>query len=347
MMNVKQAKEIARQWVVEQASTISGFQGAFFHGSINGLPDDTLLPATSDVDVVVVLADPHPPGKTGKFIYHDLLLDVSFLSAHQLQSPEQVLGQYAIAGSFRSPGIILDPSGQLTELQAVVSQNFAKRQWVVKRCEDARNKVLRHLDSANPTDPFHDQVIGWVFATGVTTHILLVAGLKNPTVRQRYRATRELLADYGYLDFYETLLAMLGCARMSRQRVKHHLAALAEAFDVAVDVIETPFPFASDISASGRPVAIDGSRDLIQRGDYREAIFWVVVTFSRCQAVLYHDAPVELQNKFSPDYRHLLDDLGILSPADLQRRSEQLRHFLPRVWEVAEAIIAANPEIDD
>jgi hypothetical protein len=61
-------------------------------------------------------------------------------------------------------------------------------------------------------------VTAWLFATGVTTHVLLVAGLKNPTVRQRYVATRELLADYGRVDFYETLLELLGCAQMSRAR---------------------------------------------------------------------------------------------------------------------------------
>jgi hypothetical protein len=189
--------------------------------------------------------------------------------------------------------------------------------------------------------------MAWVFATGVICHILLVAGLVNPTVRQRYLATRQLLAAHGYLEFYETLLAMLGCAQMSKERVEHHLAALAEVFDVAVAMIKTPFPFASDISESGRPVAIDGCRDLITRGYHREAVFWMVVTFSRCQAVLDHDAPVAMQNRFSPDYRRLLGDLGIASSADLQRRGEQIRHFLPRVWEMAEALIVANPEIDD
>jgi hypothetical protein len=345
-MTVKHAKDVARQWVIEEASQVPGFCGAFYHGSTNWLPDDAALPAASDLDVMVVLADTNPPIKLGKFIYRGVMLEVSYLPWDQLQSPQLVLGQSHMAGSFAVPSIIVDPSGQLTRLQAAVSSEYARRPWVRKRCEHARDKILNNLQALNEPNPFHDQVAAWLFAAGVTTHILLVAGLKNPTVRRRYVAARELLAEYGHLDFYETLLELLGCARMSRERVGQHLAALAEAFDAAKSVIKTPFPFASDISDIARPIAIDGSRDLIERGSYREAIFWIVATYSRCQKVLHHDASVEMQEQFSPGYRELLADLGITSFADLQQRGEQVRQSLPRVWEVAEAIMAANPGID-
>ena len=346
-MIVKDAKDVAHQWVIEEASKAPGFYGAFYHGSTNWLLDDAALPATSDVDVMIVLADPNPPDKLGKFIYRDVILEASYLSSDQLQSPDLILGQSHMAGSFRTPSIILDPSGQLTKLQAAVSKDYAKRQWVYKRCEHARDKVLRNLQGLNESEPFHDQVVPWLFATGVTTHVLLVAGLKNPTVRRRYVAAQELLTEYSHLDFYETLLEMLGCAQMSRVRVEHHLAALTDVFDVAKAVIKTPFFFASDISDIGRPIAVDGSRELIERGYHREAIFWMVATYSRCQKVLYHDAPVEMQDRFSPGYRQLLGDLGITSFADLQQRREQVKGLLPRVWEVAEAIMAANPGIED
>lgn len=346
-MRVKAAKDVARQWVIEEASRSPGFYGAFYAGSTNWLPDDAALPATSDVDIWVILTESNPPDKLGKFIYRDVILEVSYLPSEQLQSPDLILSDYHRAGSFRTPNIILDPSGQLTKLQAAVSKDYAKRQWVYKRCEHARNKVLERLQGLNEAEPFHDQVIVWLFATGVTTHVLLVAGLKNPTVRQRYVAAQKLLADYGYLDFYKTLLEMLGCAQISRARVEYHLAALTEGFDVAKEVVKTSFFFTSDISDIARPIAIEGSWGLIERGYHREALFWMVVTYSRCQKVLYHDGPMEMQDQFSPGYRQLLGDLGVTSFADLQQRNEQVRELLPRVWEVAEAIIAANPGIED
>src|SRR3954454_17782360 len=143
-MRVQQAKEVARQWVLAAADQIPGFSGAFYHGSVNGLPDEAVLPATSDVDIIVVLADPNPVDKLGKFRYRDVLLEVSYLPAEQLRSAEGVLGQYHLAGSLRTASIIVDPTGQLTPLQAAVAKDLAKRRWVYKRCEQARNKVLNN-----------------------------------------------------------------------------------------------------------------------------------------------------------------------------------------------------------
>jgi hypothetical protein len=346
-MLIKQAKDVARRWVLEEASSAPGFAGAFYHGSTNWLPDDAALPATSDLDVMVVFDEPDPPVKPGKFRYRGVLLEVSYLPSDQVRSPDLVLGQYHLAGSFRTPGIILDPSGRLTALQVAVSKEYAKRQWVYRRCEDARERVLRNLRSLDAAAPFHDQVTAWLFGAGVTTHVLLVAGLKNPTVRGRYVAVRQLLAEYGQSSFYNTLLELLGCARMDRAQVAQHLAALTEAFDAAEEVVTTPFPFAADLSDQARPIAIDGSRELIARGDHREAIFWMVATYSRCEKVLYHDAPTEMQGRFTPGYRRLLSALGITAFADLQRRGEQVKECLPQVWRVAEAIMAANPGIEE
>lgn len=346
-MFVKHAKEVGRQWVIEVASKMPDFSGAFYHGSTNWLPDNAALSTNSDLDIMVVLANPNPPVKPGKFIYKNVLLEVSYLPLNQLQSPELVLSQSHLAGSFRVPSVILDPSGQLTELQRAVSKDYAKRQWIYKRCEHARDKVLQNLQGINEGEPFHDQVVPWLFGVGVTTHILLVAGLKNPTVRRRYVAVKELLAEYGYSDFYHTLLEMLGCDRMSKTQAEQHLTRLASVFDIAKTMVKTPFFFAADISDIARSIAIDGSRELIEGGYHREAVFWMVATYSRCQMILYHDAPDEISDKFSPGYRLLLNDLGITTFADIQQRSEQVKKLLPRIWDVAEAIIAANPEIED
>jgi hypothetical protein len=346
LMNIKQARDVARQWVIEEASSLPGFHGAYYAGSTNWLPDDAPLPATSDVDVMIVLADANPPTKLGKFIYRDALLEASYLSRDRLRSPDLVLGDYHLAGGFRTPSVILDPSGELADLQAAVSKDFAKRRWVYKRCEQARDKTLRgyQLDEA---EPLHDQVIAWLFPAGITTHVLLVAGLKNPTVRRRYAAVRELLMEYDHTEFFEPLLELLGCARMSRARVEQHLSALASAFDVAKAVIKTPFPFASDISDIARPIAIDGSRELIEHGFHREAIFWMVATYSRCQNIFSQDAPEETRERLGKGYQRLLGDIGITSFADLQPRSEQVKSLLPHVWEVTETILAANPGIEE
>ncbi|MBA3451013.1 MAG: hypothetical protein H0T18_07370 [Chloroflexia bacterium] len=338
------AKDIARRWVREEASRIPGAVGAFFHGSITSLPNNETLPATSDVDVMVVLDGPEPPPKPGKFLYRDVMLEVSYLPAAQVRTPELVLGQYHLAGSFRAPGVIWDSSGRLTALQSAVARDYAKRRWVQRRCEHARDKMLGGFP-LDETDPFPDQVNAWLFPAAITTHVLLVAGLRNPTVRTRYIAARRLLTEYGHRELYAPLLALLGCAGMSQARAAHHLAALTEAFDAAKSVVKTPFLFVSDISDTARPIAIDGSRELIDRGDHREAIFWMVATWTRCQMVFAHDAPA-MAERYDRGYRELLGDLGIASFADLQRGKDQIAQFTPRLWDVAQAILAANPDIE-
>ncbi len=346
-MTVKQAREAARHWVIEKADGIPGFCGAYTAGSTNWLPDDADLTATSDLDIMVVLADPNQADGRGKFIYRDILLEVSYLSSDRINSSGLMLSDYHLAPSFRTANIILDPAGKLNALLATVRRDYAKRQWVSKRCANARTKVLEYLRSINEESPLHDQVVAWLFAAGITTHVLLVAGLRNPTVRARYTAVRELLADYGHVEFQETLLAVLGSAQMGRERVEQHVATLTDIFDAAKEAIRTPFPFASDVSDIARPIAIDGSLEIIERGYHREAMFWIAVTHSRCQKVLSHDAPEEMTQRFRNSYRELVGDLGVPSFAAVQRRCAEVERILPQAWELAEAIIAANQGIED
>ncbi len=346
-MLVRDAKEIARQWVSEEGSRIAGFCAAYHAGSAIWLPSGSTIPPTSDVDVMVVISDLDHPARRGKFLYRDVLLDVSYVPSDQLGSPDQVLGDYHLAGAFRRPSIIADPSGRLATLLPVVSTDYPRRRWVRKRCEHAMSRVRENLRSMSATLPLHDRFTAWLFATGITAHVLLAAGLKNPTVRGRYVAVRDLLSEYERPEFHETLLKLLGSAGMSPERVEQHLDRLALAFDAAASVISTPFPFASDITEASRPIAIDGSRDLIERGLHREAVFWIAATYARSQKVLHHDAPPEMTQEFSPGFRQLLGDLGIATSAELQHRSQEVEKFLPVLWEEAEAIMAANHAIED
>jgi hypothetical protein len=341
-MLVAQARAVARRWVLDDASAAPAFAGAFFVGSATALAPAATLPPTSDVDVRVVVDVPDPPDKIGKFAHDGVLLDVSYVSADRLRSPDQVLGDYLLAGDMRWSELIADPTGQLAATRAVVAERFARRAWVRRRCAHARDGVLHRLRGLRDSDPLSDQVISWVFPTGAVTYVLLVAGLRNPTVRRRYVVVRELLAEHGRVDLYETLLELLGCQRMTPRRVEHHLAALAHAFDAASAVADAPFIFASDISRAARPIAIDGSRELIRQGDHREAVFWMVATYAKCQKILAHGAAPTTRDACEVGLRELIGDLGIASVADLEERRRRVEDVLPRVCDVAEAIITGT-----
>jgi hypothetical protein len=340
-MQVAQAKRIARDWVLDEGSRLPGFIGAYFAGSVNWLPDEAALPPASDLDVNLVFGGDDPLPARHKLNRDGVLIEISHLPLDRLRSPEQVLGDFALAGGFRVPSVILDPTGHLAALQAVVSRDFADSARVRRRCEQAEKTLHAYLDGPNEAAPLHRQIIGWVFGTSVTALLPLIAALRNPTVRRRYVAVRELLAERGRLDLYELLLELLGCAAMRRAQVEHHLAALAEVYDSATSAIRSPFPFAADVSALTRPIAIDGSRDLIERGLHREAVFWLVVTHGRCQEVLAVDAPWEAA-RFTPACRDLLADLGVASFAGRRQRAEQVKALLPQIWAVVDEIIASQ-----
>lgn len=346
-MKVGEARATARQWVIDQASSIPGFRGAYTAGSTNWLPDEADLTTTSDVDIMVVLTDLNQAFARGKFRYRGVLLEASYLREDQIRSPDLVLSDYHLAPSFRTTNIMLDPSGHLTALRAMVCRDYAKRKWVRQRCASARDKVLWHLRSVHEGAPLHDQVIACLFAAGATTHVLLVAGLRNPTVRARYVAVRELLEVSDQLELHETILDLLGSGQMTCGRVGQHLATLTATFDAASRASKESFSFASDLSDIARPIAIDGSLELMEGGYHREAMFWIAVTHSRCQKVLSGGAPGGLPQSFSDSYGDLVRELGITSFAEVRRRCAEVERFLPRLRAVAEEIIAANKGIED
>ncbi|MFD7812878.1 hypothetical protein ACFV6E_08035 [Streptomyces sp. NPDC059785] len=344
-MQVGLGRSNAAVWVARHARSVAGFRGAYFSGSTVGLPDHAELPPSSDIDIVVTAQD-DPPVKPGKLRYRDTLLEVSYLPWSQLQSADEVLASYHLAGSFRTDTIIDDPTGHLRGLQARVSAEFATRPWVRRRCQDARRRIETRLAAIDSSAPFHEQVTAWLFPTGVNTHVLLVAALRNPTVRLRYLAARDVLTDYGHPGLYPELLDLLGCRHLSARRIQHHLHELTATFDATADVAKTPFFFSSDITEAARPIAIDGSQDLIDRGDHHEAVFWIIATFARCHTILAADAP-ELHHALAPAFRAAVTDLGIGSTEDILHRAGEVTRFLPRLWRTAEDILASNPGISE
>jgi len=338
-MIAREANAAAARWVAREAAGTPGFAGAFFHGSIVGMPDDQTVAATSDLDLMVVRDGAPPPVKPGKIVEDGVVLDVTDLAWDELGMAEHVLGQYHLAGSFRFPSVIADPTGCLLPLQEAVAAGFAERHWVRRRCADAVERIERNLRGAAAAELFHDKVTSWLFGTGVTTHVPLVAALRNPTVRTRYAAVRDLLVEHDRRADYEMLLHLQGSAGMTRSQVDGHLVALGEVFDVAAAAVTTPVYYASDISPEARSIAIDGSRELIERGDHREAVFWIVATYARCLSILHRDAPPEASLQFDPAFRALLGDLGVTSPADIEGRATEVRAAIPWLLGVAEVIM--------
>jgi hypothetical protein len=325
-MTAGKCRELARLCIADEAERVSGFCAAYTAGSLNWMADDADLPAGSDIDIMVVVAGGDLAGGRRKFVRDGALLEVSYLNFDLFESPDRVLRDYHLAPSLYAAKFVFDPEGRLEAVRDLLRRDYKKPRWIRARCEAAREKVLKTLRSAD------DPVMSCLFGAGITTHVLLAAGLRNPTVRGRYAAVRELLAESGFGEFHETLLGLLGSQRISSERAAMHAAALGEVFDAACACPPTSFPFAADIQECARPAAIDASREMIGRGDHREAMFWIAVTWRRCMAVLDTD-------RFRDGFREVLCDLGLSSDAGMRQRRLEIERTLPRVWEIAEQII--------
>ncbi|WP_049568404.1 hypothetical protein [Streptomyces sp. SBT349] len=350
-MDMGTARAAASDWVRSRGSREPGFRGAYFAGSTVGLPDAAPVPLGSDIDVMVVTEGPAneaPGGKLGKFRHQAALIEVTHLPRELLADPERVLASYHLAGPFATDTVIADPTGKLARLREAVAPRFAEPVWVRRRFGEAAGKAERGLRSLDPAAPWPRLVMSWLFPTGVATHVLLAAGLRNPTVRLRYVAVRELLAAHGLLDLHEELLALLGSAALTAERAEEHLHALAGTFDAAAHVARTPFPYSSDLTPAARPIAIDASLALIRSGAHREVAFWLAATFARCHTVLDADAPEARRRASAPAFDALLADLGVGTRGDLLARADAVLAHLPRVREAAEGILqAAAAEMSD
>jgi hypothetical protein len=336
-MKVAAARVAARDWVQQHAASEPGFVGAYFSGSTIYLPADAEVPIGSDIDVMIA-SDREESSHRTKFVHRGALLEASHHPWRLFSSLETIPS----AHSLRLDGsIIADPSGRLAPLQAALARQFAEPAQVRRRSEVIWHQTRQALGQLDPLAPWPQQVMGWVFTTSWTALLPLVAAVRNPTVRLRYLAARELLREYGLEQTYPRLLELLGCLHLRLDRAAQHLDELTRTFDLAAEVARTPFPFSCDITPIARPIAIDGIRAQLQQGNHREVVFWLVATATRCHSILVADAP-ELERERSPAFAALLADLGIQSPADLASRAQAVIAFLPMLWETTEAILARN-----
>jgi hypothetical protein len=333
---VDEARKVVAAWVARHVAPDPSFRGAFLTGSTTALPRTAVLPQTSDVDLTVLVAAAAPRAglrPSGKRLVDGLLVDVSYLDEAALADPALVAASFVYAPSFRGGGVgavLADPTGHLARLEAAIASAFATPAAVRARLADVHRRIRTRLTALDPDAPWAEVVMAWVFPTSLTAVAALVAALRTPTVRLRYLRAREVVPAAEY----DRLLTLLGCADLGPAVVARHLDALAERFDEAAAVLARtsgpPSSFNADLTPAARPIAIDGSRALIDGGDHREAVFWIVATAARCQSVLNARVPA-LAREREPAFRALVADLtGLHTPTAVRSgRDAVLAALLP------------------
>lgn len=307
---------IATNWI---ASSGLEFSAAIIGGSVGYAEPDALLGPAQDIDCYLIVDGDAPEGKIGKILVQGALLDISWIPWSALENAEDD----AFMASLLKYGRIIEDDGRLTTLQAKIKRDFLTSETLTERVDSIREKIRTGLavDSSHLSHP--EQVLNWLFPATLVTHYALAISGAPMTVRRRF-----LAAKYLYLpENYEPLLALFSFDTVTRQQAQSWLDFTARLFDATTEIAKKSERFwASDIQPIARHIAIDGSQQLIDEGQHREAVFWIVATSSRCLTVRC-DAKVDSVD-FLREYWHMLRALFMETAELRQRKSEAILDWI-------------------
>jgi hypothetical protein len=345
-MNVSQVIEIAKEWVEENASQAPGFCGAHLAGAITKMPKDAPFPIYRDVDVNIVVKGPKRiPIFQQKLLYKGVLLECIFYGLEGYNSPEVVLSNPMFAHRLAVESVISDPTGMLTKLQRSVAQDYSQRRWVQARCESSKRSIMEDLDKMNQADSPTD---AWVSLAWLVSHLgtlIAVAHLKPPTVRRCFALTKELLQSQGKLALHETVLKLCGYAHIDRGQVESYLQECVTAFERAVEVKRTPFYGDFNIHSYVRPYLVEGSQEMIDEGNHREAMFWITFFHYLANVTIQNDAPEAEKPQYQAGFEQLLSGLGLHPLNDWQSRIQLAKNVAEEFFQLADEVIENHPDI--
>jgi hypothetical protein len=290
---VLEAIHAASVWLERLKGEVVGYRGAWVAGSVARLKPHEVVPAGSDVDVMVI-ADVE--GHLGKSIRDGLVIEGTVLPAARALDAQIVLGDYHLAPGLVHARILDDPYGDIARVQQAVLERYRDPATVRARLDHVEERVRATLASARTAGSSGERLNAWQFGVGQIAHMILVGALENPTVRKRYVAAARVMEQYGEEVAYERLLRLAGINRIARPAVE----ALARELDSLLMRVGplaegSTWRFASDIASPMRPMVMNGIRTMIAEGWHREAMFPVSMTWCRCAQLLEMESPEDVR----------------------------------------------------
>jgi hypothetical protein len=342
VLPVAEVVAIVREWVDLHARHLPDFAGAYLWGGITALPPDAPFHLYRDVDVVVVLAKGAQDDDQEVF-YRGVSLEIISKNLEEHQDAEAVLAEPSAGPNLATTQILADPTGVLTPLHQAVAANYGRRRWVQARCAAEKLSAEEWLiNMRRATTPAERMDAARVFL-GALSGLLAVAQLKRPTTRRTLALLCELLEAHGRADLHEAALIVMGCAHMSHAGIQAMLEQSVIAFDRAVEVYQTPIPFSFAIRAHLRPYYLEGTLEMIDEGNHREAVFWISC-LDTAYLVLQNDAPDAEKPAFTAQLQAMYAALGYTSAAAWAERVDTAERLAPEIYRIADTLVALHPE---
>lgn len=357
-MDVRRAKDLAREWVAVNRDRWPGLQAAHLTGGITALADGEAFPAHKDVDLHLIFAEGSPELRRDlpwdgliEEAYGGIAIEAGTKSVADYASPAAVLANPEIASHLLGDGLLHDPRGLLADLQPIVRRDYRRRRWLLARLEHERRGLtgaiaLRPMARAGYGLAGEVNILG--YTSTFATAALAVARL-GPLRLGSGSALRlkEHLAAHDRADLYEELLAVVGLAGASPAEAEAFLREATEAFDVALAVRRTPGPFQHKLRRHLRPYFVDSCRALLAAGHHREALFWVLPYHLATADILLADGPDADKPAVVARRDRFLAKLGLATDAAVDAAYARLGPLYAEIFALAESIIADHPEVVD
>lgn len=342
ILSVAEVIAIVREWVENHARHMPDFAGAYLWGGITAMAEDAPFHLYRDVDVVVVMTQGAPEDEWEEF-YRGLCLEIIPKNLDEHRDIEAVLGNPSAGPNMAMTQILADPTGLLEPLCLAVTTDYTRRRWVAARCNTEKTWAENALNSMRQAATPQDRLNAARDFLSAISGLLAVAQLKRPTTRRTLALLRELLEAQGRPDLNEMALTVMGSVHMSRAEVEALLDQTMIAFDRAVEVIHTPIPYGFAIRPHLRPYYLEGSREMIDEGSHREAMFWITIQDTAYLA-LQHDAPEAEKPIFAAHFQAMCAALGYTSDDLWAERVKVAEHLASESYRMADALVALHPE---
>lgn len=345
MLLVREVVDIVREWVDRDARRMPGFAGAYLWGGITALPADAPFALYRDVDVVVVSsADVPDDDAAGEELYRGLMLEIITLALAAHRDAEAVLANPSQAPNIAATQILADPLGILAPLQRRVAAEFAQARWVRARCEREKANAQEQLRAMRQVSIAGDGIDHLWSLLNALSGLLAVARLRRPTTRRTLSLLRELLLEQERPDLHQAALVLWGSAGMDRFAVETFLAQCTVAFDRACEVYSTPIPYGFTLRPHLRPYLVQASQEMIDEGQHREAVYWIMAVGGESYRALLNDAPEREKPVFAAELQAVHAALGYTTPAAWTSKVQAAERLTQAIFRIADAIVARLPD---
>ena len=340
-MNVSEVIASVKEWVQQSPAQMQGFTGAYLAGGINTMAPEESFPSYRDVDVCVVLKG-ETPSHNDAPLHNGLFIDCSYRSLELLQKTESVLSSLDLAPNLVAARILADPTGVLVQIQDRVRGAYPRRNWVLARCETAKELALQVIPQMENAETMAGAGMSLAFGIMHLGGVVAAASLEPPTHRKSLVQMRRLLSPRGRSDLCEEILGVLGVSNFARSSVGTYLEESARAFVRATEVYRTPHIFGAKIRPHVAPYLVQGAREFIDDGYWREAMPWILMSHSGSVEVLEADAPAGERSGFRRPYERLLADMGLETLGDCSIRAASIQGFSQRLFSYCDELASDN-----